>query len=203
MKIHSTRDHRTSSTPSRLASTQSGLSILEVLIALAVLSIGLAGLAIMHLNSLKYAHSAYYRSIASSMAIDLEERLWLRMADTTAVTDCPDVTSTGLAYSSLTSAWTWGGTGTKIAQINGLNIIFGDVATIESGHSELPANTEIYREIPITFAWNESRFNYRESAEDDALPYDEADFNPSLFDEQFHYKLRVFCRGASTAPAGS
>ena len=65
------------------ASAQCGFSILEVLIALAVLSIGLAGLAVMHFNSLKYVHSAYYRSLASAVALDFEERLWLELADGT------------------------------------------------------------------------------------------------------------------------
>ena len=38
---------------------QGGFTILEVMIALGVLSIGLAGLAIMQINSLQYVHSAH------------------------------------------------------------------------------------------------------------------------------------------------
>ena len=67
MKLHS---HHSTRRPDAAFAKQSGLSILEVLIALAVLAIGLAGLAVMHMNSLKYAHSAYYRSIASAAALD-------------------------------------------------------------------------------------------------------------------------------------
>ncbi len=39
--------------PSKSTTRQGGLTILEVLIALAILSLGLAGLAVMHMNSLK------------------------------------------------------------------------------------------------------------------------------------------------------
>ena len=37
---------------------QTGLTLIEVLIALVVLSIGLAGLASMHLSSVQYVHSS-------------------------------------------------------------------------------------------------------------------------------------------------
>lgn len=58
-----------------------GFSLLEVLIALLVLSIGLIGMAALHFSSLKSAHSSYFRSVASLMAVDAEERLWLELAD--------------------------------------------------------------------------------------------------------------------------
>lgn len=65
-----------------------GLSLIEVLIALLILSLGLVGLAALHLNSLSGAHSSYYRSIASSVALDLEERAWVALATT--ASGCPD-----------------------------------------------------------------------------------------------------------------
>lgn len=71
-----------------------GLSLIEILVALLVLSIGLAGMAALHLNSLKNVSSSYYRSLASTIALDYEERLWLeaaRLADTDPATAvCPD-----------------------------------------------------------------------------------------------------------------
>ena len=84
---------------------QRGITMLEVLIALAVLSIGLAGVALMHLNSLKYVHSAYERSVASSIALDLEERLWLAIADISSV-GCPDLAQGGAHFTALDSHWT-------------------------------------------------------------------------------------------------
>lgn len=60
----------------------SGFSLIETLIALLVISIGLAGMAALHLNSLQNTHSSYLRSIASSVALDFEERAWLEAATT-------------------------------------------------------------------------------------------------------------------------
>jgi hypothetical protein len=52
-----------------------------VLVALLVLAIGLVGIASLHIAGLRNAHSSYYTSIASSAALDFEERLWLAMTD--------------------------------------------------------------------------------------------------------------------------
>jgi len=90
--------HNSARTSTAPTPRERGVSLLEVLIALAVLSIGLAGLAIMHLNAQKYVHSAYERSLVSSIALDLEERLWLEVAemaenDSLTTIGCPDLTS--------------------------------------------------------------------------------------------------------------
>jgi type IV pilus assembly protein PilV len=52
-----------------------GLTLVEVLIALLVLSIGLLGLAGLHTLSLQYNTSAYYRSQATALAYDLADRM--------------------------------------------------------------------------------------------------------------------------------
>ncbi len=65
-----------------------GLSLIEVMIALLILSLGLVGLAALHLNSLTGTHASYYQSIASSVALDLEERAWVELATTES--GCPD-----------------------------------------------------------------------------------------------------------------
>lgn len=66
-----------------------GFSLLEVLIALLVISIGLAGIAGMHIFSLQSAHSSYQSTLASVIALDLEERLWEALGND-AVNGCPD-----------------------------------------------------------------------------------------------------------------
>jgi hypothetical protein len=157
---------------------------LEVLIALAVLSIGLAGLAIMHMNSLKYAHSAYYRSIASAVALDLEERLWLRFADTSVV-DCPSVSDEGQAYLDLVAVWKdraklaghWSGFDTAATQIRSL--------TITPGTPKL----ETFAEIPITLTWTDSRFDDGDAEKETFL--EEPD------PETYVYTLRMHCKLAS------
>lgn len=165
---------------------QSGLTILEVLIALAVLSIGLAGLAIMHFNSLKYVHSAYYRSVVSAVALDFEERLWLELADATV--DCPDITSTGTAYTSLIADWV---TRTSIAH-NSTNYNSARIRSL-SVSSAGSSPTPPYAEFPVTLSWTESRF-------DD--PDDEAITDESAA-KSFQYNVRVLCKSNTTGSMSS
>jgi type IV pilus assembly protein PilV len=61
--------------------SQTGLTLLEVLIALLVLSIGMVGIAALHVNGLQNTHSAYYRSVATTIALDFEEQAWLALAN--------------------------------------------------------------------------------------------------------------------------
>ena len=53
----------------------SGFTLLEVMIALLVLSIGLLGIAALQANSLKVNHGAYQRSQAIFLAYDMMDRL--------------------------------------------------------------------------------------------------------------------------------
>ncbi len=52
-----------------------GFSLLEVLIAVLILSIGLLGLAALHATSLKANHGAYHKSQATYLAYDMVDRL--------------------------------------------------------------------------------------------------------------------------------
>lgn len=54
---------------------QRGATLIEVLIALLVLSIGLLGMAGLQSQSIKVNHSAYYRSQATFLAYDIAERM--------------------------------------------------------------------------------------------------------------------------------
>ena len=56
-------------------SSRAGFSLLEVLIALLVTSVGLLGLAALQVVSLKQNHNAYLRSQATFLAHDMVERL--------------------------------------------------------------------------------------------------------------------------------
>ncbi len=57
-----------------------GFTLLEVLIALLVLSVGALGSAALQLHALQATHSAYQHSLATLMASDAGERLWLGVA---------------------------------------------------------------------------------------------------------------------------
>lgn len=59
----------------RAVSQQSGFSLLEVLIAVVILSVGLLGLAGMQVTSLKYVTSSLQRTQATSLAYDILDRL--------------------------------------------------------------------------------------------------------------------------------
>ncbi len=52
-----------------------GFSLLEVLIALLILSIGLLGLAALQMRGLKYNHDAYVRSQSTILAYDIMDRM--------------------------------------------------------------------------------------------------------------------------------
>jgi len=61
-------------TAHRPGQSQTGSSLLEVLVAVVVLSIGLLGLAGLQMTSIKSSHSAYMRSQATLLAYDLADR---------------------------------------------------------------------------------------------------------------------------------
>ena len=62
-------------TPIKRSGRANGFTLLEVLVALVVLSIGLLGLAGLQVASLRYNHSAYLRSQATLLAYDILDRM--------------------------------------------------------------------------------------------------------------------------------
>ncbi|AHK79224.1 pilus assembly protein PilV [Ectothiorhodospira haloalkaliphila] len=60
---------------------QTGFSLIEALVALLVLSVGLLGLAGLQLLGMQSSHSAYQRTVASVIAADAGERLWIKLAE--------------------------------------------------------------------------------------------------------------------------
>ncbi|ANB01448.1 type IV pilus modification protein PilV [Ectothiorhodospira sp. BSL-9] len=68
-------------TPHTTRPPQSGFSLIEALVALLVLSVGLLGLAGLQLLGMQSSHSAYQRTVASVIATDAGERLWIKLAE--------------------------------------------------------------------------------------------------------------------------
>ena len=62
-------------TKQRITALQQGFSLVEVLIALAVLSIGLLGLAALQTVSLRVGHDSYQRTQATMLAYDIVDRM--------------------------------------------------------------------------------------------------------------------------------
>lgn len=157
---------------------QSGVSLLEVMIALVVISIGLVGMATMQMTTLQYVHSAHYRSMATTIVLDLEERLWLEIADTD-LESCPDVTSgDGSPVAELLTHWSrdyvggegdddWNWSTAQMLKVPNLSIAMGTPVT----------GTQIV-EVPVTLSWGESRF---------------ADANEATT-ESFEYDIRILCQ---------
>jgi len=58
-----------------------GFTLIEILVALVILSIGLLGVAGLQLRSLQTSHSSFERSIATLQARDLVERMWAGLCD--------------------------------------------------------------------------------------------------------------------------
>lgn len=54
---------------------QSGMSLIEVMVAVAILASGLLGLAALQARTMAMAHSAHYRSVAADLAADLADRI--------------------------------------------------------------------------------------------------------------------------------
>lgn len=59
----------------RLSAASGGFTLVEVLVALIVLSIGLLGLAALQLQSLKHNTDAYFRTQATMLAYDIIDRM--------------------------------------------------------------------------------------------------------------------------------
>lgn len=69
---------------------QKGFTLLEVLVAMLVLSIGLLGLAGLMASSLRNNHSAYYRTQATWLAYDVIDRMRVNGAGGLAAADVAD-----------------------------------------------------------------------------------------------------------------
>lgn len=72
---------------------QDGFTLIEALVALAILSIGLLGMAGMQTKAYLSANNAYISSITTIAAIDAQERLWLEVANDSEIIDCADLAS--------------------------------------------------------------------------------------------------------------
>ena len=55
--------------------SEAGLTLIEVLVALVVLSIGMLGLAALQASGIKFNHDSYLRSQATNLAYDVIERM--------------------------------------------------------------------------------------------------------------------------------
>lgn len=162
----------------RQASTKrNGFTLIEVMIALAVLTIGLTGLAAMQLSAMQFSHSAHYRSLASTIVLDFEERLWLELADNNFECSPEDnwegkVEALALDWNRTNLAVDDGEEEVAVKhalRIPGLSIALPTAATT-AGSVVL---------IPVSLSWTEARFGDTEGTT-----------------ESFTYNIRIQCTSA-------
>jgi prepilin-type N-terminal cleavage/methylation domain-containing protein len=130
---------------------QSGFTLIEVLVALLVLAIGLVGIASLHIAGLRNAHSSYYTSIASSAALDFEERLWLAMTDINE--GCIDSVTVDDIIDELEAAWGGGAGGT--VTIPGLQV---NLVNFDTARLDVDSEFDHWAEVRINVSWTDGRF---------------------------------------------
>lgn len=164
----------------RPANANRGFSLIEVIIALLVISIGLAGIAGLHLFSLRTAHSSYQSTLASVIALDLEERLWEALGDD-AVNGCPNFAN---VVAGMNTHWSRTGAPTVPAG-RGATWPSADLASLPAFSVTLVGNTNPaspdlttqWIQGTVLIQWSETRFGQTT--------------------EQFTYTARVPCRAVN------
>lgn len=161
-------------------SKQEGLTLLEVLIALLVLAIGMAGLGALLLTALSNVHSASHFSVASAVALDFEERLWheiaLRSVDRGTTLDsngCLTSEQIEDVAEDLAGQWSedgadaegWNWTTADRFRSPGLELVVGDVEFVEGSVGGDSTGINFLR-VPATITWDEARFGLTENTEE-------------------------------------
>ena len=163
---------------------QRGVTLIEALVTLFVLSVGLVGIAALHLNSMQNAHSSYYRSLASVIALDFEERLWITAANELSnpgqcLTDVNGDNKIVSTLGELTTAWD------ESSGLPGLEVFIDvqDKDTVVFTRAQPGAAgisignwTDRWEEMTVTIKWTEGRFT-----------------SDPAGTERFDYVLRIPC----------
>ena len=82
----------------RMKYSQSGASLIEVLVAVVLLSLGIVGLAGLQFNGVKFNHGAYLRSQGVSLAYDLTDRIRANLSACQTAATCQYVTPLATAF---------------------------------------------------------------------------------------------------------
>lgn len=160
-------------------SSERGLSLIEALIALLVLSIGLVGMGALMLTSLKNVHSSANYSVASAVVLDFEELLWLSVSRTAVSSlnsldadGCISDDTIGTLATAVTNQWNTASAGGEGAwtdadrfKVPGISLVAG-TTTVNGVDRDGDGTNEVnWKSIPVTLSWDEDRFS---DDEDDA-----------------------------------
>ncbi|RTR02874.1 type IV pilus modification protein PilV [Halomonas nitroreducens] len=119
-----------------------GFTLIEVLVAVLVLSISLLGLAALQLKSLQGSHVAYQRAVANLAAQDAGERLWEWLGQQEGLA-CPDDNELSTLQRDWTQAWE------------------NDLPGFSS--SRLSWADRSACRVDVTVRWKDERFAYRKA----------------------------------------
>lgn len=160
----------------RLGSHQSGMTLLEVLIALLVLSIGMVGLGALLLTALTNVHSSSQYSLASAVALDFEERLWFEIANRSA--ENPDSLNQGClsqaqiddVAEAMIDQWTkpddsWEWTGAARFLAPDLNVDIGRIEVDEAMSDGEGTGIRWQKLENVSITWREGRFDLEGDSE--------------------------------------
>lgn len=158
---------------------QQGLSLIEALIALLVLSVGLVGMGALMLTSLKNVHSSAHYSVASAVILDFEELLWFAVART-AVSNLTNLDANGCISDNaidtlaeaVTTQWNTASAGGEGAwsdaerfKVPGISLAAGDTTVAGVDKDGDAVNDVNWKTIPVTLSWDEGRFSDGEGGE--------------------------------------
>lgn len=129
-----------------------GFTLIEVLVALLVLAIGLVGIASLHLTGLRNAHASYFTTIASSVALDFEERLWIAMTEIDE--GCLDVNDVNAILGNLEALW--GDRPGGNVSIPGLSVELVEFDTFRL--DPVNSDADFWAEAQIQISWTDGRF---------------------------------------------
>jgi type IV pilus assembly protein PilV len=127
------------------SASASGFTLLEVLIALLVLSLGLLGLAALQASTVQFNHSAYLRSQATNLAYDMADRMRANRQATL------DGAYDGVDYSSPACG---GGGGASVAARDIAAWRSNLACTLPSGDGRIERDGRV---VTISVRWDESR----------------------------------------------
>lgn len=152
---------------------QRGMSLIEAMIALLVLTIGLVGLGALMLTSMKNVHSSAHYSVASAIVLDLEEQLWFDITRT-AVSNpnnfdsdgCISDTAIGTRAGAVVSEWedpdapggedAW--SDAKRFKMPGISLTVGTTTVSGVDKDADGVNDVSWKTAPVTLSWDEGRF---------------------------------------------
>lgn len=124
---------------------QSGFTLLEVLIAILVLSIGLLGLAGLMASSIRNNHSAYQRTQATWLAYDMIDRMRVNRASAIGAT---------VDYNIAIGTATSGSSGLAGTDVTGWKTTVANA--LPAGDGSVTVNTAS-RAVIVIVQWNDSR----------------------------------------------